>query len=203
MEMRNRSDRMIPIGISAHHVHLSRAHVEQLFGEGSTLTSCGELTQPDQFACLEQVSLIGPKGRVDRVRVLGPVRSQSQVEISRTEEFKLGIDAPLRLSGDLADTPGLTLEGPAGQVQLDCGLICALRHIHMSPADAAEFGVAHHDVVRIRIDSERELIFGDVIVRVSEAFSLEMHIDTDEANAAELSRGAVGHFDSIQERAGD
>ena len=203
MQQPSRYDRMIPIGISAHHVHLSQAHVEKLFGEGATLTPCGELTQPAQFACLEQVSLIGPKGRVDRVRVLGPVRAQTQVEISRTEEFQVGIDAPLRLSGDLAGTPGVTLEGPAGQVTLETGLICALRHVHMSPADAAEFGVANHDVVRIRIDGERELIFGDVTVRVSDAFSLEMHIDTDEANAAELSRGASGHFDSVQERAAE
>ena len=193
--------RSIPIGTSAHHVHLTPEHVEQLFGVGR-LTWHADLTQPGQFACKEKVSLIGPKGRIDRVRVLGPERPRTQVEVSRTEEFELGFDAPLRLSGDLDGTPGLTLEGPAGSVELDSGVICALRHVHMSPAEAAEFGVGNRDVIRVRIDGERELIFGDVVVRVSPDYRLDMHIDTDEANAAELSPGAAGHFDSIQDRAG-
>ena len=200
-EVIRRHQKAIPIGMSAHHVHLTAEHVETLFGPGRTLSWYADLTQPGQFACQEQVNLIGPKGRVDRVRVLGPVRPQSQVEIARTEEFKLGIDAPVRMSGDLDGTPGITLEGPAGSVQLSQGVICAMRHIHMSPEDAMEFSVRDRDVVRVRVPGDRSLIFGDVSVRVSPSFRLDMHIDTDEANAAELGAGAVGYLDSIQERA--
>ena len=199
-EVMRTKQRPIPIGISSHHVHLTPPHVEALFGPGHTLTWFADLTQPGQYACQEQVSLIGPKGRIDRVRVLGPVRPESQVEIARTEEFKLGVDAPVRLSGDLDGTPGLTLEGPAGEVRLERGVICARRHVHMSPEDALEFAVRDHDAVRVRVPGDRSLIFGDVIVRVDPNFRLDMHIDTDEANAAELSPGAVGYLDSIQER---
>jgi acetate kinase len=193
--------RPIPIGVSAHHLHLTQPHVEALFGPGHTLTWHADLTQPGQYACKEQVNLIGPKGRIERVRVLGPVRPESQVEIARTEEFKLGIDAPIRLSGDLGGTPGIVLEGPTGQVKLDHGVICAMRHIHMSPTDAMEFALRDHDVVRIRTSGERSLVFGDVVVRVHPDFRLDMHIDTDEANAAEVGVGAVGYVDSIQARA--
>ncbi len=191
----------IPLGISAHHVHLTQEHVEILFGPGHTLTWFADLTQPGQFACEEKVSLIGPKGRIDRVRVLGPVRPETQVEIARTEEFKLGVDAPVRMSGDLDGTPGTTLEGPAGQVHLEKGVICARRHIHMSPQEAIELAVRDRDVVRINIPGERSLIFGDVVVRVHPEFRLDMHIDTDEANAAEMDADSIGYLDSIQERA--
>jgi acetate kinase len=191
----------IPIGVSAHHLHLTQPHVEALFGPGHTLTWHADLTQPGQYACKEQVNLIGPKGRIDRVRVLGPVRPESQVEIARTEEFKLGIDAPIRLSGDLQGTPGIVLEGPAGQVKIDHGVICAMRHIHMSPTDAMEFALRDRDVVRIRTSGDRSLVFGDVVVRVHPDFRLDMHIDTDEANAAEVGVGALGYVDSIQARA--
>jgi acetate kinase len=201
-EVIRRHEKAIPIGTSAHHVHLTQEHVEALFGEGHTLTWYADLTQPGQFACKEKVNVLGPRGRIDNVRVLGPVRPESQVEIARTEEFKLGIDAPIRMSGDLDGTPGITLEGPAGQVRLDRGVICAMRHIHMSPQDAMEFAVRDRDVVRIRTTGERELIFGDVVVRVNPDYRLDMHLDTDEANAAELSAGAEGYLDSIQERAG-
>ena len=200
-EATRQKERPIPIGISVHHVHLTREHVEALFGQGHTLTRQEDLTQPGQFACREEVSLVGPKGRTDGLRVIGPEREQTQVEIARTEEFKLGIDAPIRLSGDLAGTPGITLEGPAGQVHLAEGVICAMRHIHMSPEDAMGFAVRDHDVVRIRVPGERELIFGDVAVRVDPGFRLEMHVDTDEANAAELAAGAEGYLDSMQQRA--
>lgn len=197
-----RKERSIPIGTSAHHVHLTPEHVEALFGPGHTLTWHSDLTQPGQFACKEQVALVGPKGRIDRVRVLGPERPESQVEIARTEEFKLGIDAPIRLSGDLDGTPGILLEGPAGTVRLERGVICAMRHVHMSPQDAMGFAVRDRDVVRIRVPGERSLVFGDVCVRIRPDFRLDMHIDTDEANAAELSPGAVGYLDSIQQRGG-
>jgi len=191
----------IPISPSAHHVHLTQEHVEVLFGPGHELTWYADLSQPGQFACQEQVTVRGPKGMIDRVRVLGPARPQTQIEIARTEEFKLGIDAPIRMSGDLGGSPGVTLEGPAGTVTVDQGVICAIRHIHMSPQDAMEFAVRDRDIVRIRVEGERSLIFGDVTVRVSPDYALDMHIDTDEANAAELSPGAVGYLDSIQERA--
>jgi len=191
----------IPVGISAHHVHLTQEHVESLFGRGHSLTWHADLTQPGQFACKEQVNVIGPKGRIDRVRVLGPVRPESQVEIARTEEFKLGIDAPIRMSGDLGGTPGIVLEGPHGRVELKQGVICAQRHVHMSPQDAMEFAVRDRDILRVRVPGERSLVFGDVMVRVSKDFRLDMHIDTDEGNAAELAAGAVGYLDSVQERA--
>ncbi len=191
----------IPIGVSAHHVHLSQEHLELLFGAGHELTPRSPLNQPGQYACEEQVTLVGPKNSISRVRVLGPVRSQTQVEIARTEEFRLGIDAPVRMSGDLAGSPGVILQGPKGQVRLEEGIICAQRHIHMTPEDALRFGLRDHDVVRVRVEGDRELIFGDIVVRVSPKYALEMHLDTDEANAAELSTGAVGYLDSIQKRA--
>jgi acetate kinase len=195
-----RNEASIPVGVSAHHVHLSTREVQALFGEGHSLTFKSPLAQPGQFACQEQVNLIGPKGRVERVRVLGPERSVSQVEISRTEEFRLGIDAPVRLSGDLDGSPGIVMEGPEGQVPLDRGVICALRHIHMNPKDALVFGVRDRDVVMVKIEGERSLIFGDVVVRVKPDFRLELHLDTDEANAAEVNTGMQARLQAIQSR---
>jgi acetate kinase len=192
----------IPIGVSAHHVHLSPEHMEHLFGPGHQLTPLAPLSQPGQFAAEEQVSLIGPKGRIDRVRVLGPVRPQTQVEISRTEEFQLGINAPVRMSGDLGGSPGLILEGPAGQTRLEEGVICAHRHIHMTPEQALSFGLRDGDVVSVRTESEgqREVIFGDIVVRINPRYELELHLDTDEANAAHVSTGDLGYLASIQRR---
>jgi len=190
----------IPIGVSAHHIHLSQEDLEKLFGPGHELTPLAPLNQPGQYACEEQVSLVGPKGRIDRVRVLGPVRSQTQVEISRTEEFRLGIDAPVRLSGDLRGSPGLVVEGPKGQIKMEEGVICARRHIHMTPEDALRFGLRDQDVVSVRVEGERGVIFGDIVVRVNPKFELEMHLDTDEANAAQVSAGDVGYLESIQGR---
>ncbi|MCP4129602.1 MAG: acetate/propionate family kinase [bacterium] len=188
----------IPMGISARHIHLSVEDVDSLFGKGHKLTPIYDLSQPGQFVCDETVSVIGPKGTVERVRVLGPPRSETQVEISRTDEFKLGIDAPIRASGKLDGTPGLTIVGPEGRLELDQGVICALRHIHMTPSDALSLQVDDKDLVRVRVQGPRELIFGDVLVRVSNKYRLEMHIDTDEANAAELSPDAVGFIMGIQ-----
>lgn len=190
----------IPIGVSAHHVHLTQADVETLFGRGRKLTPLTPLAQPGQFACEEVARLVGPRGSIDRVRVLGPARSQTQVEISRTEGYRLGINAPVRMSGDLGGTPGLTLEGPHGQVELRNGVIYAQRHLHMTPTDARRLGLEDGDVVRVRVEGERELIFGDVSVRVSPKFQLEFHLDTDEANAAELNTGDVAYLESIQRR---
>jgi acetate kinase len=183
----------IPIAVSARHVHLTTASVEALFGPGRTLTPLKPISQPGQYAAQETVTLVGPRGRIPHVRVLGPPRIADQVEISRTDEFTLGIDAPVRESGDIENTPGIRLEGPAGAVTLRKGVICALRHIHMRPADAVEFGVANGDRVDVRVDSGgRELVFGDVLVRVRDDFVLEMHVDTDEGNAAGLDPGATG-----------
>jgi acetate kinase len=192
----------IPIGVSAHHVHLTQEDLERLFGPGHQLTPRAPLSQPGQFAAEEQVALVGPKGRIERVRVLGPVRSKTQVEISRTEEYQLGINAPVRMSGDLNGSPGLLLEGPAGQIRLEEGLICAHRHIHMTPEDALRLGLRDGDVVSVRTESEgqREVIFGDIVVRISPKYKLELHLDTDEANAAQVSTGDLGYLASIQSR---
>ena len=186
----------IPVAVSARHIHLTREAVEALFGPGHRLTPIHDLSQPGQYACAEQLTVVGPRNRIEKVRVLGPERPACQVEISRTDEFFLGVDAPVRDSGDVKNSPGCTLEGPAGSVTLREGLICARRHIHMHPDDARAFGVSDRDVVEIAIDSPgRDLIYGDVLVRVHPSFRLEMHVDTDEANAAELSRGATGVLD--------
>ncbi|GAB4199494.1 MAG: hypothetical protein OHK0013_09690 [Sandaracinaceae bacterium] len=183
----------IPIAVSARHVHLDRAGMDVLFGPGSELTPIKPLSQPGQFACAEQVTLVGPRGRIERVRVLGPLRKSCQVEVSRTDEFLLGVDAPIRQSGQTKGSAPITLEGPKGTLRLEEGLICAWRHIHMHPTDAEAHGVVDGDEVEVAVTGgPRDLVFGDVIVRVSEQFVLEMHIDTDEANAAELSSGAVG-----------
>jgi len=186
------------VEVSAHHIHLTQEHVEALFGEGHQLTKHSDLSQPGQFACKEQLTIVGPKGRVERVRVLGPARKYTQVEIAMTEQFKLGVHPPIRESGDIADTPGCMLEGTGRSVKLDRGVICALRHIHMTPADALRYGVRDKSVVRVRIAGDRELVFGDVLVRVDPNFALAMHIDTDEANAANVETGAQGYIEGIQ-----
>ncbi|WP_265949347.1 acetate/propionate family kinase [Dechloromonas sp. A34] len=190
----------IPVEISAHHVHLAQAEVEALFGPGHQLTPMHELSQPGQFACEEQVHLVGPKGRIAKVRVLGPTRKETQVEIAMTEQFKLGIQPPIRQSGDLAGTPGITLEGPYGSTTIERGVVCAQRHIHMAPEDALRFRVRDNYVVRVRVEGERELIFGDVVVRVNPAFRLAMHIDTDEGNAGNIRTGMLGYIEEIQSR---
>jgi len=185
----------IPIAVSGRHCHLTSATFEALFGKGATPTGDKELVQPGQYACKERVNLIGPRNRIDRVRVLGPLRSVDQVEVSRTDEFRLGVDAPVRDSGKVAGSAPITLEGPKGTVVLKEGLICARRHIHMRPQDAEQFGVKDKDEVSVSVlGGERSLIFGDVLVRVKDSYALEMHIDTDEANAAELGRGASGNL---------
>lgn len=184
----------IPVAVSARHVHLTQESVEALFGAGYQLTERNPLSQPGQFACNETVTIVGPKRSLERVRILGPVRGKNQVEISRTDEFFLGIDAPVRASSDVDNSPGCTLIGSdERKLELKQGVICAWRHIHMTPQDAENFGVKDRDVVEIAIHSkDRKLTFGDVLVRVKASYKLEMHIDTDEANAAELSRGAAG-----------
>lgn len=178
----------IPVGISARHVHLSREDVETLFGKGYQLTKKKEL-MGGQFAAEERVTLVGTKLRaIENVRVLGPERSQSQVEVAKTDAIKLGLSAPVRLSGDLAGSAPIALVGPKGAVYLQEGCIVAQRHIHMAPADAARFGVVDKQVVKIRFESGRGGILEDVQIRVDDTFTLEMHIDTDEANALGISK---------------
>jgi acetate kinase len=201
LAIREQGSTPIPIEISAHHVHLSQTDVDRLFGLGHQLTPVQELSQPGQFACAEKVNLIGPKGKISNVRVLGPTRKETQVEIAMTEQFKLGITTPIRESGDLAGTPGVTLEGKIGSASIDRGVICAQRHIHMSPEDAMKFGVRDKYIVKVRIPGERELIFGDVVVRVNPNYRLAMHIDTDEGNAANITTGMEGFIEDIQSRA--
>jgi acetate kinase len=193
-------ERKIPIEVSAHHLHLSKENIKTLFGSGSELTHRSDLSQPGQFACEETVNLIGPRGRVERVRVLGPARDETQVEISMTEEFKLGVKAPIRASGVLKGSPGITLEGSEGKVNIPHGVICSLRHIHMSPEDALSFGVRDKDIVSVHIEGERKLIFGDVLVRVHPDFRLSMHIDTDEANAANIQTRMSGILVGVHDR---
>ncbi|MCX6876488.1 MAG: acetate/propionate family kinase [Verrucomicrobia bacterium] len=190
-----------PVEVSAHHAHLTQEHVEALFGTGHQLTKHSDLSQPGQYACMEQLAIVGPKGRIERVRVLGPARKYSQVEIAMTEQFKLGVHPPIRESGDIADTPGCTVEGTVGSVKMERGVICAFRHIHMTPEDALRYGVRDKSIVRVRVAGDRELVFGDVLIRVDPSFALAMHIDTDEANAANLKTGAQGFIDGIQSEA--
>ncbi len=183
----------IPVAVSARHLHLTKDSFEKLFGVGKEPTRLRDISQPGQYSCEERVNLVGPRGRIDGVRLLGPLRPKDQVEVSRTDEFKLGVDAPIRDSGSVEGSAPITLEGPAGTLHLPQGLICAKRHIHMSPADAERYGVVDGDEVEVAITGgPRDLTFGDVLIRVSPKFVLEMHIDTDEANAAELNQGATG-----------
>ncbi len=188
----------VPIAVSARHCHLTQATFAALFGPDATPTAERPLSQPGQFACSERVNLVGPRGRIERVRLLGPLRDVDQVEVSRTDEFRLGVDAPVRDSGKVAGSAPVRLEGPAGTVDLSEGLICARRHIHMHPRDAELFGVRDGDDVAVAIvGGPRDMVFGDVLIRVKESYKLEMHIDTDEANAAELGGDAVGALAAV------
>ena len=180
---------MVPVGVSARHVHLTQEHVEVLFGEGYHLTKKKEL-MGGQFASNELVTIVGLKLRaIENVRILGPVRKKSQVEISSTDAIKLGVKAPIRESGNVAGSAPIALVGPKGALYLKEGCIVAKRHIHMSPKDAAATGLHDGDVVSVKADNERGTVFNHVQIRVDESFTLEMHIDTDEANAAKIATG--------------
>ncbi|MBR2460044.1 MAG: phosphate propanoyltransferase [Clostridia bacterium] len=184
----------ILVETSARHVHLSQEDLVALFGEGATLTNKKDLSQPGQFACVERVTLVGPKKELANVSILGPVRPKTQVEVSYTDARTLGVAAPLRESGDVAGTPGLKLVGPAGEVEIAEGVIVAKRHIHMTPEDAEKYGVENGEVVSVKIDSERSALLGDVVIRVSPKFALAMHIDTDEANATSAFGACYGEI---------
>ncbi len=180
---------------SARHVHLSKADLETLFGEGYELTVKKMLSQPGQYACAERVDVVGPKKTLSGVSILGPTRNATQVEISLTDARSIGVSAPIRESGDIAATGGCKLVGPKGEVEIAEGVIAAKRHIHMTPADAAACDVKDKDVVSVKIETEgRSLIFGDVVCRVNDNFALAMHIDTDESNAACCSGNTMGEI---------
>ena len=180
---------LVPIGVSARHIHLTQEHVETLFGKGYQLTKKKEL-MGGQFASNELVTIVGLKLRaIENVRILGPVRKASQVEISATDAIKLGIKAPIRESGKIEGSAPIAVVGPCGAIYLKEGCIIASRHIHMSPADAQAAGVKNGDIVSVKVDNERATTYDNVLIRVDPSFTLEMHIDTDEANAAKISTG--------------
>lgn len=183
---------LVMIEISARHVHLSQPDVERLFGPGYQLVPVRPLSQPGQYLAKERVSLIGPLGSIHNVGILGPARKDSQVEIVGTDVRKLGIETPYRLSGDIQNTPGITLAAGSNQIDIPQGLIIAKRHIHMLPEDAERHRVKHGDKVEVRVLSERPLIFEDTEIRVSKESFFVMHIDTEEANAAGIIRSGFG-----------
>ncbi len=177
----------IPVGVSNRHLHLSQADQDVLFGAGYQMTPIKDLSQPGQFACKEMVTICGPKGAIEKVRVLGPVRNKTQVEILTGDGFKLGVSAPARQSGDLEGTPGITIVGPKGSVQIKEGLIVAQRHIHMTLEDAAAYGVHDGQIVDIEIEGPRGGTYANVIVRANNTSALECHLDTEEANAMSIN----------------
>lgn len=185
----------ILVETSARHVHLSQQDIEILFGAGHSLTAKKPLSQPGQFACEERVDIIGPKKEIKNVIILGPARPATQVEVSLTDARTLGISAPVRESGDIAGTPGCKVVGPNGSVDITEGVIVAKRHVHITPEDAAKFGVSDKQIVGVKIDTDgRAAVLGDVVIRVSPKFATAMHIDTDEANACGANGNVEGEI---------
>ena len=172
----------IPVGVSNRHVHLSKEHLISLFGEDAKLTKIKDLSQPGQFACKETVTIVGTKGCIENVRILGPTRSQTQVELLASDCFKLGIKAPLKLSGKLDGTPGIVVTGPNGCEKLHSGVLVAKRHIHMTNQDASKFNCRDNEVVKVLFEGERGGILDNVVIRVTDSSKLDFHIDTEEAN---------------------
>lgn len=187
-------EKKVLVEISARHLHVSKKDLEILFGEGYELTPKKDLSQPGQFACEEKVTIVGPKGSL-KASILGPVRPDTQVEISLTDARSIGVTAPIRESGDINETGTCKLIGPAGEVEIGEGVIAAKRHIHMTTADAEKYGITDKQIVSVKIEANgRDLIFGDVIARVSDSYALAMHIDTDEANAACVGGNCYGEI---------
>jgi propanediol utilization protein len=189
-------DRLVPINVSARHVHITKEHLEQLYGPGAQLTKLRDLRQPGEFAAEQTVAIVGPTGRVfETVRILGPTRSRTQVELSFNDGRFIGLELPARLSGDTAGTAPVVLLGPAGVVRLNEGAIRALRHIHIGPEAANRLGVKNGDRVRVRTAGPMGVLFSNVLIRMGERALIEMHIDTDEANAAGLGPHSYGHIE--------
>ncbi|KRF31848.1 phosphate propanoyltransferase [Paenibacillus sp. Soil787] len=184
----------IPVGVSARHIHLSPAHIDVLFGKGYELTTFKDLSQPGQFAAQETVAIVGPKCKIEKVRILGPARPSTQIEVSRTDAFSLGISPPVRESGQIENTPGLRVIGPQGEIDLEQGVIVAARHIHFHTSDAVKWGIQDKQLLRVKVKGERPLIFENVIARVSDHYALDMHIDTDEGNAAGVKTGDLAEI---------
>ncbi|QIC05167.1 phosphate propanoyltransferase [Brevibacillus sp. 7WMA2] len=182
----------VPIEASGKHVHLSRADIDTLFGQGYELTKMKDLSQPGQYACKERVTLIGPKGALHNVVVLGPERKETQVEIALTDSVALGVKGIIKESGQLEGTPGIVIASATNMVQLQRGLIVAKRHIHMTPEDAKKHNVVNGETVQVKVFSNRPLIFDDVMIRVSPSYATFMHIDYDEANACGFTKGTMG-----------
>ena len=182
----------VPLEASGRHVHVTPEQAKRLFGH--SLTPDRPLSQPGQYLAKERVTVVGPKGTFENVAVLGPERKEAQVEISLTDGRHLGINPPLRLSGDVKNSPGCTLNGPEGRVQLEQGVICAQRHIHLTPEDGRRFGVADRQVVRLQTFTTRPAVFEDVVVRINPEFSAAVHLDYDEANACGFAKGDWGRI---------
>ena len=192
--IQNELDGSFEVEASGRHVHLSRKELDALFGTGYELTKAKDLSQPGQYASKERLTVVGPKGAFHNVVILGPVRKESQVEVSLTDCLQLGVKAPIRESGDIEGTPGIVLVNGDKLVSLDKGLIVAKRHVHMTPEDAEKLGVKNHDIVKVKVEGARPLIFDDVVIRVSPKFATYMHIDYDEANACGFSKGIRGRI---------
>ncbi len=200
LEKYQESKRMIPVGISARHVHLAKRELEILFGKGHQLTVSKSLSQPAQYAAMETVELIGPKGSLSKVRVLGPERPETQVEVSLSDARKLGLKPPVRLSGNLKESPGIRLKGPKGEVQLEQGVIIAKRHLHLATNEAKQFGLVEGDRIKVYIEGQRGGVMDEVVVRSGEGNALDLHIDTDDANAFGLVQGQLLRFKKIENK---
>lgn len=185
------SKKLVPVGLSNRHIHLSQEHIEVLFGEGYELTNFKDLSQPGQYACEEKVDIVGPKGVLKGVRVLGPARGNTQAEISLSDGFVLGVKPPVKDSGDLAGSPGAKIVGPKGEVEIEEGIIAAARHIHMHTSDAEKFGIEDNEIVKVRVEGKRGLVFENVLARVKSSYALEFHVDLEEGNAAGLKNGVM------------
>ena len=182
------------VEISARHIHVTKEQVAVLYGEGHQLTPKKDLSQPGQFLCEEKLTIVGPRGEL-KASILGPERKEAQVELSLTDARTLGVEALIRESGDIEGTQGIKIVGPAGEIELEKGVIAAKRHIHMTPADAQNYGVENGQIVSVKVETEnRSLVFGDTVVRVRDDFALAMHIDTDEGNAAGIKGSAMGEI---------
>lgn len=186
--------KFVPVAMSNRHVHVSRKDLDILFGEGYELTNVKDLSQPGQYACEEKVDIVGPKSTLKGVRILGPVRPATQVEISKFDARTMGVEGVVRASGNTAGTPGCILVGPKGQVELKEGVIVAARHIHMHTDDAPKFGLKDKDIVKVRVGKERAVVFENVVVRVHPEYALDMHIDIEEGNAAGINNGDLGEI---------
>jgi putative phosphotransacetylase len=186
----NRASKPVIVNVSNRHIHLRQEEMELLFGKGHALTKLKDLMQPGEHSCEEVLTIEGPKGQIPKVRVLGPLRKATQVEVSMTDSIHLGLGAPVRVSGDTAGSASVKIIGPAGTVNLKEGCVVAKRHVHMTPGDAEFFGIKDKEIIKVRIEGERGLVFDNVMARVHQNMLLECHLDTDEANAAGAKNGS-------------